>query len=169
MKKDRTAQLVTVAVLLAALGVGVVRKTGWRPPNLRRSRIASYQEARACPEPQDTIYAMLDAARAGDVKAYLAEFTGQMEAALRQSLEQTTEPGFAKYLRDSNATIKGVAVSDPQKITDLEAKVRVEYIYQDRNEAQTMYLDKGPNGWKITRADGGERVKTLIPYGTPVK
>jgi hypothetical protein len=92
-----------------------------------------------------------------------------MEATLRQSLAETTEPAFAKYLRDSNAAIMGVAVSDPQNITDLEAKVRVEYIYQDRNEAQTMYLEKGPAGWKISRADSDERVKTLIPYGTPVK
>ena len=47
--------------------------------------------------------------------------------------------------------------------------MRGEYIYQDRNEAQTMYLEKGPTGWKISRADSDERVKTLIPYGTPVK
>jgi hypothetical protein len=158
MKKDRKAQVVTVAVLLVALGIALVRKTGWHPP-----------EARAAQNPQDAIYAMLDAARAGDVKAYLASYTGPLEAALRQALAETTEPGFAKYLRDSNAAVKGIAVSDPQKITDLEAKVRVEYIYQDSSEAQMMYLDKGPNGWKISRADSDERVKTLIPYGTPVQ
>jgi hypothetical protein len=47
--------------------------------------------------------------------------------------------------------------------------VRVEYVYQDRNEAQTMYLEKASSGWKITRVDGAERVKTLVPYGTPVQ
>jgi Na+-transporting NADH:ubiquinone oxidoreductase subunit NqrC len=158
MKKDSKARIVTVAVVLALLAALAARKMGWRLP-----------EAKASEDPQDTIYAMLSAARAGDVKTYLAEFTGQMEASLRQSLAETTESGFAKYLRDSNAAIKGVAVSDPMKITDQEAKVRVEYVYQDRNEAQTMYLEKGPNGWKIARADSDERIKTLIPYGTPVK
>jgi len=111
----------------------------------------------------------MDAARAGDVKAYLACYTGPMEAALRQALADATEPGFAQYLRDSNATVKGIAVSDPQRMAELEAKVRVEYVYEERNQAQTMYLEKGSNGWKISRTDEDERVKTRIKYGTPVK
>ena len=158
MKKDSKARIVTVAVVLTLLAALAARKMGWRLP-----------EAKASQDPQDTIYAMIDAARTGNVKAYLAEFTGQMEASLRQSLAETTESSFAKYLIDSNSAIQGVAVSDPQKITDQEAKVRVEYVFQDRNEAQTMYLEKSANGWKIARADSDERVKTLIPYGTPVK
>lgn len=152
MKRDRIAQVLTVAVLLIALGVVWTRRSGPTSQN-----------------PQDAIYAMLEAARAGDVKKYLDNYTGQMEATLRQSLAETTEPAFGKYLKASTAAVKGVAVSDPQTITDVEAKVRVEYIYQDRNEAQTMYLEKGSAGWKISRADSDERVKTLIPYGTPVK
>jgi hypothetical protein len=158
MKKFTKAEIATVAILLALLAAPAARKIGWRLP-----------EEKASQDPQDTIYAMVAAARAGDVKTYLTEFTGQMEASLRQSLTETTESAFAKYLRDSNAAIKGVAVSEPRKVTDLEAKVRVEYVYQDRNEAQIMYLEKGPNGWKIARADSDERVKTLIPYGTPVQ
>ena len=157
MTRERRAQLVTLAVLLAALGAGLARKTAWRLP-----------AATARQDPQDAVYAMLNAARAGDVKAYLASYSGPMESALRQSLAETTEPGFAKYLRDSNAAIKGIVVSDPQ-ITGLEAKVRVEYIYQDRNEAQIMYLEKSPAGWKISRANSDEPVKAPIPYGTPVK
>src|ERR1700732_3156668 len=147
MKKSRKAQVATLALLLAAAGFAIVRN--------RPSSIAGQG-------PQDTVYAMLNAAKAGDVKAYLASYTGQMEASLRQTLT-------ANYLKDSHAAIKGVAVSDPQKITDLEAKVRVEYIYQDRNEVQMVYLEKGPDGWKISRVDSDERVQTLIPYGTPMK
>ena len=164
MRKDRRAQLVTLLVLLAALGIAVARKPGWRLP-----LASAGQAAQASQTPQGAIYAMLAAARTGDVKAYLASYTGPMEAALRQSLAETTEPRFAEYLRDSQTSIKGVAVSDPQKTGDLEAQVLVELIYQDRNEAQTMYLTKTPGGWKITRADTDERVKTLIPYGTPVR
>ncbi len=147
MKRNRKAQVATLALLLAAAGLALVRN---RP------------SPSAAQEPQDTIYAMLNAAKAGDVKAYLASYTGQMEAALRQTLT-------ANYLKDSHAAIKGVAVSDPQKIADREAKVRVEYIYQDRNEVQMVYLEKAPDGWKISRVDSDERIRTLIPYGTPIK
>ena len=156
MKK---AHIVTVIVLVAALAVVLIRKTNWRVP-------AGQIESQS---PQDAIYAMLKAARAGDVKAYLANYSGQTEAALRQALAESTEPGFANYLRDSSSSLKGVAVSEPQTITDLEARVRVEYVYQDRNEVQMMYLQKGSSGWKIFRTDGDERVDTLIPYGTPVR
>jgi len=111
---------------------------------------------------------MLSAARAGDVKAYLAAYTGPMEAALRQTLAETTEAEFARYLRGSAAGVKGVAVYDPE-ITSGTAKVRVEYVYQDRNAVQTMYLQQGSKGWKIFRADGDETTRMPTPYGTPVK
>lgn len=163
MRKDRRAQIATLAVLLVAMGIGVARKTGWRLSPSATRQIPAGQN------PEDTIYSMLDAARAGDVKAYLASYTGALQATLLQTIAESSEAGFAKYLRDSNAGIKGVAVSDPQKIADLESRVRVEYIYQDRNEVQIMYLDKGAKGWRISRVDGEERAKTLIPYGTPVK
>ena len=169
MKKERKAQVVTLVVLVAALGVALAAKTGWRLADLRSLPRLFQPGSQSSPEPQDTIYAMFAAARAGDVKAYLASYTGQMEASLRQELSETTESAFAQYLKDSNAAIKGVVVSEPQKMIDSEATVRVEYVYQDRNEAQTMYLERVLKGWKITRVDGDERVKTLIPYGTPVK
>jgi hypothetical protein len=72
-------------------------------------------------------------------------------------------------LKDSNAAIKGVAISEPQQLTDTQVKVRVEYVYQDRNEAQMMYLEKQSGIWRITQVDSTERVKTLVPYGTPVQ
>ena len=156
MTRHHTAQLVTVLVLVAALAIGLARKSGWRT-------------AKAPPEPQDAVYAMLAAARAGDVKAWLACYTGEMQATLRQTVKESTEPGFAKYLRDTHAAIKGVAVSDPQRIGEQEATLRVEYIYQDRNEAQIVSLEKDPAGWKIARAGTAGRVPSLIPYGTPVK
>jgi hypothetical protein len=155
MRQDRKAQTLTVAALALVLGAGVARK------------VRTGTEAQP-PDPQSSVYAMLNAARAGDVKAYLATYAGSMAEALRQTLAETTERDFAKYLRETNASIKGVAVSDPQYSGDT-ATIRVEYVYQDRNEAQTMGLERGREGWKITRADNDERLKTPIPYGTPVK
>lgn len=157
-RRHRLIQILAVAVLLAALVTGLMRKAGWHLS----------AAAPAVQDPQSAVYAMLNAARAGDVKAYLSSYTGPMEASLRQTLAESTEAAFTKYLRDSVAGIKGIAVYDPQ-ITGGTAAVRVEYVYQDRNEIQMMYLEQGAKGWKISRADGDERVKTLIPYGTPVK
>jgi len=160
MTKARKTHLLTVAALILALGIALGQKEGWR----------WWQGApKEPPTPQDTIYAMLDAARAGNVAAYLACYSGALQASLQQSARESTEAGFARYLRDSNAAIKGVAVNDPQPVAENEVGVRVEYVYQERNEAQTMHLEKVNGAWKITRVDGAERVKTLIPYGTPVQ
>jgi hypothetical protein len=166
MTKQSTAIVLTAAVLVAALGIGLGRKTGWRVPDLRAM---AYRLKPVPPEPQDTVYAMLNAARSGDVKSYLANYTGAMEAALKQSLAESGQAAFSSYLIQSNADVKGLAVGEPQPLSESEVKVRVEMIYQDRNVAQTMYLEKGPAGWKISRTDADERVKTLIPYGTPVR
>jgi hypothetical protein len=91
-----------------------------------------------------------------------------MSDALKETLGETTPEAFAKYLKDSNAPIKGIAIAEPQQLTDSSVKVRVEYVFQDRNEAQTMFVEKVSGAWKIARVESTERVKTLVPYGTPV-
>ena len=58
---------------------------------------------------------------------------------------------------------------EPQPVSDREVKARVEYVFQDRNEVQYVYLAKMSGAWKISRVDSSERVKTLVPYGTPVQ
>jgi hypothetical protein len=171
MSKEKKTALVTVVVLAGALIVVIGQKNGWRMSTVtdQVSQLSLKPQPAPDPTPQDSIYGMLDAARAGDVKAYLANYSGQMTAALQQSVAETGEAKFAQYLKDSNAAIKGVAVSEPQTLTDSQVKVRVEYVYQDRNEAQTMFLEKQAGVWKITQVEGAERVKTLVPYGTPVQ
>ena len=168
MTKEKKTAAVTIVVLLGAFAIVVGQKNGWKFSTVT-DQISLKPQPKPDPTPQDAIYGMLDAARAGDVKAYLANYTGQMSTALQQSISETTESKFAQYLKDSNAAIKGVAISEPQQLTDTQVKVRVEYVYQDRNEAQTMYLEKQSGVWKITQVDSTERVKTLVPYGTPVQ
>jgi len=162
MPANRTAKILTAALLVAIAGIALA-------PGLSLSQFLRRPVAPPPSEPRDAIYAMLNAARAGDVKAYLGEYTGPMEAALRETIAESSAPAFAQYLKGSAASIKGVALSDPEEASDSEVNVRVEYIYQDRNEVQTMYLERRANGWKIARSDAGERIPTLIPYGTPVK
>jgi hypothetical protein len=168
MSKERKAQIATLVLLLAAAGFVAVKKTGFKASATKMSSLIPAPAPKVDPTPQDAIYAMLDAARAGDVKKYLASYTGQMDAALKETLAETTNEAFAKYLKDSNVPLKGIAISEPQQLTDVSAKVRVEYVYQDRNEAQTMFVEKVSGVWKIARVESTERVKTLVPYGTPV-
>jgi hypothetical protein len=162
--KERKAQIVTLVVLAGAAVIVVGRKMNWKAPT-----VTPVMQPKADPTPQDTIYAMLDSARDGDPAKYLSCYTGQMLSSLEQSVNETGKAGFTKYLKDSNAPIKGVAINEPQALTDREVKVRVEFVYQERNEVQFMYLEKTGSSWKIARVDATERVKTLIPYGTPVQ
>lgn len=155
MKNKTAARTVTILVLAGAVGVIVARKTDFR--------FAERQEAK----PQDAIYAMLDAARNGDVARYLASYTGEMAQSLERAKSDSSD--FAKYLRDSGAGLKGIAVMEPQPQPDGQVELRVEYVYQDRNEAQFFFLSKTRDGWKISRVETSARVKTIIPYGTPVQ
>lgn len=167
MTRERLRQTITIGVLAAAGGLALAVKTaGRRSPSPPAVRAAQAEQA---PAPQDAIYAMLDAARQGDVNAYLGCYTGAMRTALEASLRESGAENLARYLRDSNASIKGVAVSQPEGPGGAGFRVRVEYVYQDRNEIQNVYLEKVGPVWKIARVDGAERVKTLVPYGTPVQ
>src|SRR5258708_30132800 len=163
MGKQRVAQIMTIAILVAALGVAAWRKGAWRPA----ASIAQTGQKESTP--QDAIYAMLDAARSGNTAAYLAAYTAGMQASLRQAIAEQGETAFARDLRESNASIKGIAVAEAQPVTSSEVKLKVEYVYQDRNEVQEMYLERSANGWKISRAEAAVRIKTLVPYGTPVQ
>jgi hypothetical protein len=157
MTQARKTQVLTLAALAIALAIAIVRK-----------QPTSSSGSAQPPSPQDAIYAMLDASRSGDVQRYLASYGGQMRSSLDQSVRESGEERFSRYLKESNAAIKGVAVSEPQSVSSRESRVRVEYVYQDRNEGQTLYLEND-GAWKITRVDATDRVKTLIPYGTPVQ
>jgi len=45
----------------------------------------------------------------------------------------------------------------------------VEFVYKDRNEAQSYYLQRSGGAWLIARQENAEGVKALVPYGTPVE
>ncbi len=157
MTRERIAKLATILVIAGAFGIAIARRTNMRP------------QPQPDAAPQDTIYKMFDAARAGDVGAYLARYSGQMRNYLNEAVIEKGKPAFSTYLKSSNAEIKGLVVFEPRPVSEGSVQVRVEYVYRDRNEAQTMFLEKRPGGWAIVRIDGEERIKTLVPYGTPVQ
>jgi hypothetical protein len=110
---------------------------------------------------------MLDAARAGDTKAYLDSFSGPMRDQLLQVIKENAEPNFAAYLKSQNSAFQGVAVSITERPSDTEAQVRVEYVYGNRSEVQSVYLRKDSR-WRIVKVAGAEQIKTLLPFGSAV-
>ena len=169
MTKDAKAQAATVALIVAALAA-----IGWKQglfewPDTVSGAAAFLGASRAQPEkPRDVIYAMLDAARDGVIDEYLDCYTGQMEKTLRQSRAEMGESQFSAFLKERNREIKGIAMNEPELSTEDEARVRVEYVYVERNEVQQFYLNKQNGNWKIARVSAPQRIRTPIPYGTPV-
>src|SRR5262249_16382206 len=119
--------------------------------------------------PQDAVYAMLDAARTGDTVEYLKHYTGALADSLRQTAAEQGDARFSQYLRDSNQPVKGIAVGGPEVVTEREVKVRVEFVYQEGKGGQIFHLEKQGDRWQIVRLDAAERVKTLVPYGSPAQ
>ena len=168
MRKETQAKILTGALILSAVVFVVGRNNGWKLPSGGSAADLLPSRTKSEVAPRETIYAMLDAARDGDVAAYIDCYAGEMTRRLEQSRDEMTAEGFAKYLRERNAEIKGIAINEPEQASDARVRVRVEYVYEDRNEAQLIYLEKAANNWKIVGLDGAERVPTLVPYGTPV-
>ncbi|MEZ5355133.1 MAG: hypothetical protein R2762_21070 [Bryobacteraceae bacterium] len=169
MTRQQKARTLTIALMIAVGAFVAAKQSGWTPSTGKVADLLPAAQPKQDPTPQDAIYAMLDAAREGNVPRYLSHYTGQMEASLRQAVAEQGESAFGKYLAETNAPIKGIAINEPQVLTDREVKARVEYVYQDRNEIQIFYLEKQGKDWRIARLDTAERIKTLIPYGTPVQ
>jgi len=162
MTRERKAQIATILILGGALGLVAAKKAVWRPASILGTTTAAAT-------PQDTIYRMLDAARDGDVRAYLNCYTSQMESSLRQIVKEKGEPSLADYIRAFNASVKGVAIQEPRPAGDNEVRVRVEFVYGDRNEAQIYDLQRSAGQWRIATQENTQGVKTIVPYGTPVE
>ena len=169
MSKEALARAITLTVLAGALGFVIWRNQSSATPTSEPTNTnAAPKEAEAGPTVQDAVYAMFDAAKAGRVTPYLEAYAGALRSSLDQSLAEQGPDKFAAYLRQQTASVKGLALAEPQRPTDAQARVQVEYVYQDRNETQWMTLDRTSAGWKISRIETAERIRTLVPYGTPV-
>jgi len=166
---NRKAQVLTVAVLALVMAFSLARMHPWGGAGERIARLLPASGVNIEPTPEDAIYGMLDAARAGDVTRYLASYSGPMASSLKQSFSGKPANDFARYLREFNAGIKGVTVMVPQPTGANEVKVRVDYTYTDRTESQDLWLEKSGNLWTITRADAAEQIATPIPYGAAVR
>ena len=80
-----TKVVFTVSFVLGLLVLVILRTNGWRIP-VPVWTATSTASARAGPE--DAIYGILDAARAGDTKTYLDAFSGPMRDQLLQVIKE---------------------------------------------------------------------------------
>lgn len=149
MKKKLPA-IITLVLIASAL-VFLTGRERW-------SKISSSPAS-----PEEVVWRMSDAAREGDVRAYLDCFGG----ALRQKLEKTaSEMGaseFSRYLKKLNDEITGIAVSDLEQMDQQTARLRVEFVFRGKSEAQTHYFNLADGEWKIDGVEDAERVNALIP------
>jgi hypothetical protein len=158
--------ILTVAALMGVLAFATFRAHRWQLLSWSDWRAVSLK--RRAPSPEDSVFLMLDRARIGDVEAYLDCFDDPLRAQLAETIKESTVEQFRSYLVSQNAAIRGVAVSLTDRPSPDEARVRVEYVYSDRNEVQEIYVKQEGEKWKIVKVMGSERIKTLIPYGTDV-
>jgi hypothetical protein len=158
--------VLTGLFILILLGLIFLRTHGWRVPS---GVTAPFSRARpAAATPEDTVYAMLDAARAGNTAVYVGTFSGPLQQQIQQVIRESGKTQFATYLAAQSSSFQSVALSVTDQPSDLQARLRVEYVYANRNEVQTFHLKKSEGYWKIIGISGTDQIKTLIPYGTAV-
>jgi hypothetical protein len=158
--------LLTAFFMLVLLSLIFLRAHNWRVP-ANVTDFLSHSSPRT-QTPEDTVYGMLDAARAGDTAVYVDTFSGALQQQIQQVIRESGKTHFASYLTAQSSSFQSVALSVADQPSDVEARLRVEYIYANRNEVQTFHLKKSGGRWKIIGISGTDQIKTLIPYGTPV-
>jgi hypothetical protein len=162
--------MLTIALMAGILGFFAYKQRAISP---RSQRTASGESNAPAPPsggaPESVVWRMVEASRAGDPARYLECYTGEMEPRLRRDFQEMGSARFRDYLLEAHRQLKGVAVRPPQMSSPFEAQIPVEYVYEDRNEVQQVYVKRVAGSWKIDRVDGAERIKTLVPYGVPVE
>ena len=155
--------VLTVVVLLSVLAGALLRSNHWQMPTSWKDW-RSITLKRPPSNPEDGIYAMFDAARAGDAQAYLDCFSGQLHEQLAATAKEDAK--FKDYLLKQNSDVQGVAVTVTDRPSTDEARVRLEYVYSDHNEVQNVHLKREGARWKIINMDGVQPAQPLVPYGT---
>jgi hypothetical protein len=158
--------VLTGIFLALLLGLIFLRAHGWKLPTDVTSIFSRSRPTPATPE--DAVYGMLDAARAGDTTVYVNTFSGPLQQQIQQVIRESSKTQFSAYLTGQSSSFQSVALSVTDQPSDVEARLRVEYIYSNRNEVQTYHLRKLGAHWKIVGISGTDLTKTLIPYGTAV-
>ena len=158
--------VLTFLFLALMLGLLFLRSHGWKLPPQMTTIFSRWRPAPATPE--DAVYSMLDAARAGNTAVYVEAFSGPLQHQIQQVVRESGKTQFAIYLSGQSTSFQSVALSIADQPSDVEARLRVEYIYLNRNEVQIYHLQKLDSRWKVVGISGTDLTKTLIPWGTAV-
>lgn len=158
--------ILTGAFLLLLLGFLYLRAHEWKLPPAAMSLFSRQTQSTA--SAQDAVYNMLDAARAGDTSVYVDTFSGPLQQQVQQVVREGGKAQFAGYLTRQSSSFQSVALSVADQPSDAEARIRVEYVYVNRNEVQVFHLRKIGFRWKIVGVSSTDLTKTLIPWGTAV-
>ena len=118
--------------------------------------------------PEDAIAEFFDAARDGNVRAYLQLTTGDLRKSLDQLRKQQGTETFQANMQRTNDGIMGQAVRQLPGAPTGTAAYEVELIFTDRNEVQTFRLEQFGSGWAIASIDVARVYQPEIAYGTPV-
>jgi len=118
--------------------------------------------------PAGRVHAMARHSSEGKVNEYIDCFTGQLRADLEQTRDQMKPEAFAELLRRRSAPVRGIAISEQTQPDENTARMKVEWIFEDRNEAQYFTLVKVNGDWKISDMSNSQYNKPEIPYGTRV-
>lgn len=126
------------------------------------------QAPRAKASPAACVRSMSDFSREGRVERYLDCFTGRLRSELEQEYKQMKPEAFAELLQRRSRGVRGVAISDEERPDANTARLRVEWVFEDRNEIQGFTLKKRGDAWKIAAITDARFEKPEIPYGTEV-
>ncbi|OPZ05375.1 MAG: hypothetical protein BWZ10_03049 [candidate division BRC1 bacterium ADurb.BinA364] len=120
----------------------------------------------AAKTPSERVRLMSQSARLGQTDAYLACFDGDLKTELAHARDQAGEEAFADMLRRRAAPVRGMAISDQTDAGDSMVRLKVEWVFEDRNEIQAIGLRQSNGDWKIVQMDEAQYRKPAIPYGT---
>ncbi|MGP0068342.1 MAG: hypothetical protein ACLQGP_32690 [Isosphaeraceae bacterium] len=109
------------------------------------------------------IESLLEAARRGDVTAYLASFEGPLRARLARLADERGHGAFAADLCSTAKARKSHTLFDPEADGETEdsARIVLESTFADRIERQTYRLVRVDSGWAIRNVETArDRVPT---------
>jgi hypothetical protein len=120
--------------------------------------------------PATPVEAAMEAAKRGDLDAYLAQFADPLKAQLTKTRAEKGDAYLRDYLKRLTTPIKGIAadLNRMETVRPDTVNLPVQFLYADHNETQTFQLRQQGAEWRICQIASARAAPTLIPYGTPI-
>ncbi|MCS7253601.1 MAG: nuclear transport factor 2 family protein [Armatimonadota bacterium] len=118
--------------------------------------------------PEDVVLEMFDAMGRGDVNGYLSLLADGARRHAELMLNESGEEEFSRQLRSMHEGIKGIAVSRLEQLSENEVVLRVELVFESKNEVQRIRVRRINGNWRVIEVMQAEHLRPPIPYGTPV-